>query len=123
MLCRDGVIDAAGPVAAIKPLLQPDTTIADYSGCLIAPGFIDTHIHYVQTGVIGSQAKDLLDWLERYTFIAEQAFADPQIAASTARIFCEELLRKGQQPRWCSARCMRARSMRCSPRPPAAIYA
>jgi guanine deaminase len=95
VLCRDGLIVAAGPVADIKPLLQPDTTIADYSGCLIAPGFIDTHIHYVQTGVIGSQAKDLLDWLERYTFIAEQAFADPQVAASTARVFCEELLRNG----------------------------
>ena len=95
VLCRDGVIVAAGPVAAVKPLLQPDTTIADYSGCLIAPGFIDTHIHYVQTGVIGSQGKDLLDWLERYTFIAEQAFADPQVAASTARVFCEELLRNG----------------------------
>src|SRR5271168_5416046 len=60
VLCRDGVIVAAGPVAAVKPLLQSDTSIADYSGCLIAPGFIDTHIHYVQTGVIGSQAKDLL---------------------------------------------------------------
>ncbi|MFZ0836368.1 MAG: guanine deaminase, partial [Xanthobacteraceae bacterium] len=95
VLCRDGVIVAAGPVAAVKPLLQPDTSIADYSGCLIAPGFIDTHIHYVQTGVIGSQGKDLLDWLERYTFIAEQAFADPQVAASTARVFCEELLRNG----------------------------
>jgi guanine deaminase len=95
VLCRDGVIVAAGPVAAVKPLLQSDTSIVDYSGCLIAPGFIDTHIHYVQTGVIGSQAKDLLDWLERYTFIAEQAFADPQVAANTARIFCEELLRNG----------------------------
>ena len=95
VLCSDGVIVATGPVATIKPLLQSDTTIADYSGCLIAPGFIDTHIHYVQTGVIGSQGKDLLDWLERYTFIAEQAFADPQVAASTARVFCEELLRNG----------------------------
>jgi guanine deaminase len=95
VLCRDGVIVAAGPVAAVKPLLQSDTVVADYSGCLIAPGFIDTHIHYVQTGIIGSQGKDLLDWLERYTFIAEQAFADPQVAAATARVFCEELLRNG----------------------------
>ncbi len=95
VLCREGLIVAAGPVAAVKPLLQSDTAIADYSGCLIAPGFIDTHIHYVQTGIIGSQGKDLLDWLERYTFIAEQAFADPQVAASTARVFCDELLRNG----------------------------
>ncbi len=95
VLCREGLIVAAGPVAAVKPLLQSNTAVADYSGCLIAPGFIDTHIHYVQTGIIGSQGKDLLDWLERYTFIAEQAFADPQVAASTARVFCDELLRNG----------------------------
>ncbi len=95
VLCRDGRIVAAGPVEAIKPLLQSDTLVADYSSCLIAPGFIDTHIHYVQTGIIGSQGRDLLDWLERYTFIAEQAFADPQIAAATARVFCDELLRNG----------------------------
>jgi guanine deaminase len=95
VLCRDGVIVAAGPVSAIKPQLASDTVVADYSGCLIAPGFIDTHIHYVQTGIIGSQGKDLLDWLERYTFIAEQAFADPRVAAATAKVFCKELLRNG----------------------------
>jgi guanine deaminase len=95
VVCRDGLIVAAGPVADMKPLLAPDTAIADYSGCLIAPGFIDTHIHYVQTGIIGSQGRDLLDWLERYTFLAEQAFADPHIAAETARVFCDELVRNG----------------------------
>jgi len=33
VLCRDGVIVAAGPVATVKPLLQSETSIADYSGC------------------------------------------------------------------------------------------
>ena len=58
---------------------------------LIAPGFIDTHIHYVQTGIIGAQGKQLLDWLNDYTFIAEQAFADEAVARDTARVFCDEL--------------------------------
>lgn len=95
VICRDGLIVAVGPFATVKAQLPPDAIIDDYRGCLIAPGFIDTHIHYVQTGIIGSQGKQLLDWLERYTFVAEQAFGDPQVAATTAKVFCNELLRNG----------------------------
>jgi guanine deaminase len=95
VICRDGVIDAVGPYAAMKAALPADTTLADHSGCLIAPGFIDTHIHYVQTGMIGAQGRQLLEWLETYTYVAEQAFADEAVARETARVFCDELLRNG----------------------------
>jgi guanine deaminase len=95
VICRDGMIQAVGPYAAAKPELPPDTDVADYSGCLIAPGFIDTHIHYVQTGIIGAQGYQLLDWLNDYTFIAEQAFADEAVCRDTARVFCDELMRNG----------------------------
>ena len=47
-------------VAAIRMLAD------DYPGCLIAPGFVDTHVHYVQTGMIASYGTQLLDWLDRY---------------------------------------------------------
>ena len=40
------------------------------------PGFIDPHIHYPQTRVIGSYGAQLLDWLQKYTFVEEQKFAD-----------------------------------------------
>jgi guanine deaminase len=95
VICRDGMIQAVGPYAALKTQLPAGTEVADYSGCLIAPGFIDTHIHYVQTGIIGVQGHQLLDWLNEYTFIAEQAFADEAICRDTARVFCDELLRHG----------------------------
>lgn len=95
VICRDGVIEAVGAYAALKSQLPAHGDIADYSGCLIAPGFIDTHIHYVQTGIIGAQGHQLLDWLNHYTFVAEQAFADPAVAQGTARVFCDELLRQG----------------------------
>ena len=48
---------------------------------LILPGFIDTHIHYPQTQVIASYGAQLLEWLEKYTFVEEQKFADPAHAA------------------------------------------
>jgi guanine deaminase len=95
VICRDGAIQAVGPFATLKFELPPEAEVADYSGCLITPGFIDTHIHYVQTGIIGAQGYQLLDWLNEYTFVAEQAFADATVASETARIFCDELLRQG----------------------------
>jgi guanine deaminase len=95
VICRDGLIQAVGPYAALQAQLPADAEVADYSGCLIAPGFIDTHIHYVQTGIIGVQGHQLLDWLNEYTFIAEQAFADEAVCRDTARVFCDELLRHG----------------------------
>jgi guanine deaminase len=95
VICRDGLIEAVGPFADVKAALPPDVEVADHSGCLIAPGFIDTHIHYVQLGVIGAQGHQLLDWLNDFTFIAEQAFADEAVARATARLFCDELLRHG----------------------------
>jgi guanine deaminase len=95
VICHDGVIRSVGDYSSLKAELPPDSTLEDHSGCLIAPGFIDTHIHYVQTGVVGAQGHALLDWLNDYTFVAEQAFADPAVARETARLFCDELLRHG----------------------------
>jgi guanine deaminase len=95
VICRDGMIEAIGPYGALKSKLPPNTDVADHTGCLIAPGFIDTHVHYVQTGIIGAQGHQLLDWLNEYTFVAEQTFADPAVAQETARLFCDELLRQG----------------------------
>ena len=59
------------------------------------PGFIDTHVHYVQTGMIASYGAQLLDWLDRYAFPAEMAFKDAAHAEAMARVFCDELLRNG----------------------------
>src|SRR5262249_61137721 len=95
VICRDGVIQAVGPYAQLKSKLPSQSALADHSGCLIAPGFIDTHVHYVQTGIIGAQGFQLLDWLTHYTFAVEETFADEAVARDTARVFCDELLRQG----------------------------
>lgn len=69
--------------------------IIDHRPGLILPGFIDTHVHYPQMQVIGSYAKDLLEWLNTYTFIEEQRFADMTHAGRIASAFCDELVRYG----------------------------
>jgi guanine deaminase len=96
VLVRNGVIEAAGPAEKISPLIPAGASVDHYPGCLISAGFIDTHIHYVQTGMIGAPGGgQLLDWLERYTFPAEQEFQDKAHAANVAKVFCDELIRNG----------------------------
>jgi guanine deaminase len=91
----DGRILACGPAEAILPTLPPGVVPVHYERALILPGFIDAHTHYVQAQIIGSCGTQLLDWLERYTFVAEQAFAQIPHSVEIARRFCDELLRHG----------------------------
>jgi guanine deaminase len=95
VLCRNGLIEAVGPTADIMRSLPAGTPVTHHEGCLIVPGFIDTHVHYVQTGMIASPGTQLLDWLDRYAFPAEMAFKDAAHAEAMARVFCDELLRNG----------------------------
>ena len=64
-------------------------------GRIIAPGFVDMHIHYPQTDVIGSPAEGLLPWLENYTFPEEKCYAVPEYCLQVANFFIAELLRNG----------------------------
>ncbi|MCE4536197.1 guanine deaminase [Pelomonas sp. P7] len=67
----------------------------DHAGQLVLPGFIDTHVHCPQLEVIASYGTELLDWLERYTFPAEAAFADPARSRAGAEVFLDALLASG----------------------------
>lgn len=92
VVVEDGLIASVGPwdEATAKGL-----DVAHYPGGIIAPGFIDAHVHYPQTQMIGAFGEGLLEWLEKYTFVAEQDFADPAHANEVAAIFLRELLRAG----------------------------
>jgi guanine deaminase len=85
----------AGDHARLRPALPPHAVLHDLRGKLIVPGFIDSHIHYPQTDVIGSPAPGLLPWLETYTFPAERQFADPAHGAEVAAFFLDELAAAG----------------------------
>ncbi|MDN6320289.1 MAG: guanine deaminase [Marinobacter sp.] len=85
------VVDAEG----LLPSLPADVEVIHYQDALITPGFIDTHIHYPQTGIVGSYGAQLLDWLEIYVFPCEGKFGDADIASAQADMFLQELLRNG----------------------------
>jgi guanine deaminase len=95
LVVRNGHVAALGPAAEVLASLPADATVTDYRGKLILPGFVDTHIHYAQTDIIASYGAQLLDWLERYTFPAEERFGDPGHAREVADFFLQELLRNG----------------------------
>jgi guanine deaminase len=78
--------------------LQPNYAslpIIDYSGKLIMPGFIDSHIHFPQIEMIAAYGKQLLEWLNQYTFPTEQKFREKAYADRVAGVFLDELLRNG----------------------------
>lgn len=95
LLVRDGRIAAMGDYADIAPLAGADTAIADHRPHLVLPGLIDAHIHFPQMQAVASYAAQLLEWLNTYTFIEEQKFADEQHAQFIAERFLDELLRHG----------------------------
>ena len=92
----DGVVRvlAIGPYRDLAPQ-YPDLPVTHWPNRCIAPGFVDLHIHYPQTDVIGSPAEGLLPWLEHYTFPHEKQFSDPAYAQAVSGFFLDELMRQG----------------------------
>jgi guanine deaminase len=95
LVVEDGHVTHCGDAATLLPTLKAGTLVEDHRGRLIVPGFVDTHIHFAQTDVIASYGTQLLEWLDRYTFPAERAFADAHHATEVAQVFVRELLRNG----------------------------
>ena len=95
LVVEDGRISALGAASEVLPTLTDEVEVTHYPDALITPGFIDTHIHFPQTGMVGSYGEQLLDWLNEYTFPCEGQFADKAHADGVAQIFLKELLRNG----------------------------
>ena len=83
VLIEDDRIIAAGNGADLRAK-HPDAIIANYGEALISAGFVDAHMHYPQTGMIASWGKQLIDWLNTYTFPEEARFGDRAYADDVA---------------------------------------
>lgn len=70
--------------------------VTDWGEKLIIPGFCDMHVHapqFLQRGV--GMDRELLDWLDTYTFPNESMFKDENHARKVYGWFVDELLRQG----------------------------
>ena len=95
LLIKNGKIDWFGPWEDGRHLVPEGVTVSDYSGKLIVPGFIDGHIHYPQTEMIGAYGEQLLEWLNNYTFPTERRYGNIDYAKDKAKFFVNQLLRNG----------------------------
>lgn len=95
LVIENGRVKAVGAAEALLGTLPEGTPVEHWPEHVILPGFIDTHVHLPQLGVIGSYGAQLLDWLETYTFPAEMRFAETDWAKSQANLFLDQLLRHG----------------------------
>ena len=63
VVMRDGHIIDVGDYSAVAPRHDLSGGLEEYPDCLIMPGFIDCHAHYVQSPMIASYGDTLLEWL------------------------------------------------------------
>ena len=83
VLIKDGTIAAVGPATTLR-VENPQAKVVDYGTKLICAGFVDAHMHYPQTAIIASWGKQLIDWLNTYTFPEETRFKDATYATEIA---------------------------------------
>lgn len=95
LVVENGLITDVGDYVETLAKQNGELEMVNYQDKIITAGFVDTHIHYPQTGMIASYGEQLLDWLENYTFPEEERFKDPEYAAKVAKIFLDELATNG----------------------------
>ncbi|MEQ6917595.1 guanine deaminase [Halomonas aquatica] len=92
---EDGRIRALDRFERLFPKLPEGIEVIDHRGKVITPGFIDSHVHYVQLEIMASYGRRLLDWLNDYTFPQECRFAVHEHARALSNAFLDEMLRVG----------------------------
>lgn len=95
LFVQNGKILEAGAYDSLKKKYAKNSTIVDYSGKLITPGFIDAHAHYAQMEMIGSYGDQLVDWLEKYTIPTERKFDNLEYANKIANMYLDQLIING----------------------------
>lgn len=90
-----GRIRAVDHFERLAPTFPAGIEVIDNRGKLIMPGFIDSHVHYVQLEIMASYGRQLLDWLNDYTFPEECRFANREHAETLSHAFLDEMLKVG----------------------------
>lgn len=69
--------------------------VVDAAGCIVSPGFVQTHVHLCQTAFSGlAEDLDVMSWLDQWIWPLEQRL-DASSLASSARLGVAEMLLTG----------------------------
>src|SRR5262245_61370528 len=88
------VVVSDGRIASVGPW-DGGPVDEDLRPGVLMPGFVDAHVHYPQTRIVGRATGGLLDWLAQSTFPEEARFADRAHAERVAVRFCTALAAAG----------------------------
>lgn len=89
----DGIVEGIYPTV---PDRFKGAQVQDYGDRLIIPGFVDLHLHasqFLQCGV--GMTKQLLDWLNDYTFDLEREFQNLEFARKAYSCFADKMVACG----------------------------
>lgn len=91
LICEEG--RCAGVYEQLPDWYQ-GIPVVNYGDCLIIPGMVDLHTHAPQYTFRGlGMDRELMQWLETYTFPEEQRYADTAYAGRAYDIFAENIRR------------------------------
>ncbi|PLS20858.1 guanine deaminase [Neptunicoccus cionae] len=91
---QDGKIVHVGDAGTLRAS-YPQARLTDKGDALLMAGFVDSHVHYPQTGIVASWGKRLIDWLNTYTFPEETRFKNADYANEIAELYCDLALSNG----------------------------
>lgn len=95
IVIQDGTILEVGEYKDVHPHYPELKEIDHHKDAVIMPGFVDCHVHYVQSPMIGSFGNTLLQWLNEYTFPTESKYKDKEFADNVAKEFFKQILEQG----------------------------
>ncbi|MDT5404803.1 Imidazolonepropionase [Escherichia coli] len=113
LLIKQGKVEWFGEWEDGKHQIPDTIRVRDYRGKLIVPGFIDTHIHYPQSEMVGAYGEQLLEWLNKHTFPTERRYEDLETPARCRRSSSSSFYVTEPPRRWCLALFIHNPLMRC----------
>ena len=94
LVIADGAIAAVGEYSTLRAE-HPQAPVRDWRGSAVLPGFIDTHVHFPQTRILGGLGRPLLDWLRFHALPEEIRMGDAAYAEVVAGEFVRALASNG----------------------------
>lgn len=98
---EDGVvaIDETGRIRSVSPWQKARRELGhpvrDLRPHVLLPGFVDAHLHFPQTEIIGRATGPLLEWLSESVFPEEARFRSPRHARRVAPLFIHRMIAAG----------------------------
>src|SRR5439155_17178343 len=94
LVLEDGTVKAFGLYEEIAQQYG-DVHITSITGRLIVPGFVDGHVHFGQTRVLGIGGLPLLPWLQNWMYPEEMKYEDPAYAREGIKNYFDNMLASG----------------------------